>query len=83
MNTSVYVFIGLVCMIMVACSARRPISRTPAVNNDTYRVEYLFEHEGCKIYRFRDAGNFVYLTKCKGELTNVESDSSRVTNIIR
>nr|MBS0038438.1 DUF4884 domain-containing protein [Saprospiraceae bacterium] len=42
---------------------------------------YLFEHEGFKVYRFRDSCNFVYFTNCIGDTTSVVNDSTRVNSI--
>lgn len=50
--------------------------------NSTYQVEYLFEHEGCKVYRFMDMGHYIYFTNCKGDVTSIESDSVRTVNRI-
>lgn len=48
----------------------------PSDNNETYNVEYLFEHDGCKVYRFSDNGNYVYFTNCKGDVTSFVNDST-------
>jgi hypothetical protein len=67
-----------------ACVTQRqqPLTTTPPENNTTYKVEYLFEHEGCKIYRFYDRGNYVYFTNCNGEAIN-QSDSTVIRNSTR
>lgn len=31
-----------------------------------YPVHFLFEHEGCKVYKFSDGGRVVYYTNCDG-----------------
>ena len=67
----------LVYSTLMGCRAAQiPISKQNAKNNMTYKVEYLFEHDGCKVYRFYDNGNYVYFTSCKGETTSVLSDST-------
>jgi hypothetical protein len=65
-----------------SCAVRRPIERIAPHNNPAYQVEYLFEHDGCKVYRFRDDGHYVYFTNCKGDATSMENDSTatRITN---
>lgn len=67
-----------------SCSFQRPISQMTPDNNQTYLVEYLFEHDGCKVYRFRDDGNYVYFTNCGNSVTSIENDSiqTRVNNMI-
>ncbi|WP_431213983.1 DUF4884 domain-containing protein [Puia sp. P3] len=42
----------LLLLLLAGCAVQHPISKQPAVNNHDYKVEYLFEHEGCKVYRF-------------------------------
>ena len=64
------------------CTISEPLKRTESENNKTYTVDYLFEHEGCKVYRFYDHGNYVYFTNCKGE-TIAKTDSTEVRNEIR
>lgn len=63
-------------LILAGCSTEKPLIKQAAKNNATYTIEYLFEHDGCKVYRFRDDGHYVYFTSCKGETTSIKSDSS-------
>ncbi|MDR3057009.1 MAG: DUF4884 domain-containing protein [Prevotella sp.] len=72
----------LVGFIFFSCSSGRPIAKVPSDNNTTYKVDYLFEHEGCKVYRFYDNGHYVYFTNCNGESISIENDSTqtRITN---
>jgi hypothetical protein len=64
------------------CATQIPLHEGKSQNNKTYEVDYLFEHEGCKVYRFYDRGNYVYFTNCKGE-TIVKTDSTEVRNTIK
>ncbi|MEP7195223.1 MAG: DUF4884 domain-containing protein [Saprospiraceae bacterium] len=68
-----------------SCQISRPISEQAAKNNKTYEISYLFEYDGCKVYRFYDQGNYVYFTNCKGEVLGVGRDSTktRIINSIR
>lgn len=43
--------------------------------NPDYKIEFLFEHDGCKIYRFYD-GRYIYWTDCKGKTEQNFSESS-------
>jgi len=61
----------------VSCTVQNPVSTAPAQNNKQYVVDYLFEHDGCKIYRFNDNGHYVYFTNCRGE-TIAKTDSATV-----
>lgn len=71
---------GLLWLILasiVSCTSNKPLVRSKAQNNDTYKVDYLFEHDGCKVYRFMDNGDYVYFTNCNGDVTSFSSDSTR------
>ena len=54
-------------ILLSSCRLEKPIAAAPPENNLTYKVEYLFEHDGCKVYRFHDRGTYVYFTNCRGE----------------
>lgn len=68
-----------------SCNSYTPISKEKPENNQTYEVEYLFEHDGCKMYRFRDGDRYVYFTNCTGNVTALKGDSakSRVQTTIK
>ncbi len=64
--------------ILSACFAPSAISVNQAQNNADYTVSYLFEHDGCRVYRFYDAwsGSYVYFTT-QGDVTSIPNDSTR------
>lgn len=68
-----------------SCSVNEPLVRAKAQNNNTYQIDYLFEHDGCKVYRFQDDGRYVYFTNCTGDVTSVENDSTetKIQTIIK
>lgn len=72
--------IVLLLGVMISCSAifSLPVSTEVPVNNQLYRVDYLFEYDGCKVYRFYDRGQYVYFTNCQGS----DSTAARVTNSV-
>jgi hypothetical protein len=74
----------IVLIIASGCGIGRsiPLKTQEPENNQTYKVDYLFEHEGCKVYRFYDRGNYVYFTNCNGEAI-VKTDSTEIRNTIR
>lgn len=55
----------LILLIFCGCSGRAPISSSPT-NNPEIKVDLMFEHEGCRVYRVE--GNFnnysLYYTDC-------------------
>lgn len=73
---TIYSFVFLLIFVFTSCYYRVPLQTGPANNNETYEVEYLFEHDGCKVYRFYDRGNYVYFSNCKGEVTSIANDST-------
>jgi len=76
----IFLFISL-----LSCSIQQPISSKQPDNNESYQVEYLFEHDGCKVYRFLDSGNYVYFTNCNSDVTSITNDSiqTRVVNHVK
>ena len=74
----------IVFFTAVGCAVPRqlPLQTKESENNKTYYVDYLFEHDGCKVYRFYDRGNYVYFTNCTGEAI-VKTDSTEIRNTIR
>jgi Domain of unknown function (DUF4884) len=73
-------------VFFISCrTTRHPLTTAVPKNNATYQVDYLFEHDGCKVYRFFDAGHYVYFTNCTGDITSIKKDSTeaRVINQIR
>jgi hypothetical protein len=61
---------------LFSCSTQQPISQVRPDNNKTYEVEYLFEHDGCKVYCFYDRGHYVYFSNCNNIVTSMECDST-------
>lgn len=60
-----------------SCYVGVPIKSEPSENNKTYQAEYLFEHDGCKVYWFYDPGNYVYFTNCSGMVTSFYNDLTK------
>jgi hypothetical protein len=57
----------IACMTLLLFSlgcAEKPVSTAPS-NNANISVDFLFEHDGCKVYRFMDDGYYRYFVKCK------------------
>jgi hypothetical protein len=75
-----YLYCAL-CVFACSCYPQHPLVKEAAANNTTYKVEYLFEHEGCKVYRFLDRGNYIYYTNCNGEAIT-RTDSTAIHNSI-
>jgi hypothetical protein len=43
-----------------------------------FKVEFLFEHDGCKVYRFND-GRTVYFSDCRGKMEHTTTTKSGKT----
>lgn len=81
MKKLIYVFTVSTFLLLAGCYPGIPLKTQPASNNRTYQVEYLFEHEGCKVYRFWDHGNYVYFTNCEGTVTSLANDSTQTRTV--
>jgi hypothetical protein len=76
------IILPLIAMLLTGCATQEPLQTKKSDNNKTFEVDYLFEHEGCKVYRFYDLGKYVYFTNCNGEAI-VKTDSTELRNRIR
>lgn len=65
------VFITLGTILFGACT-NEPMSKERLGKDDGFEVEYLFEKDGVKVYRFYDNGHTHYFTT-KGETISVQS----------
>ena len=72
------VFLLLAGMSAASCITQHSVSVSQSSNNPDYRVSYLFEHDGCRVYRFYDtwSGSYVYFTT-QGDMTAIPNDSTR------
>lgn len=41
-----------------------------------YEIYLLFEHDGCKMYRFRDFGSDIYWSDCRGQVMEKHEETS-------
>lgn len=56
-------------LLLTICSCSTPGKETMSTNNPNFNVELLFEHDGCKVYRFSDAGRSRYFSNCQGSIS--------------
>lgn len=47
-----------------------------------FNVELLFEKDGCKMYRFKDDGRYVYWSDCRGATSYEEGKHNNRTDQI-
>ena len=65
------VFITLGAILFGACT-NEPMSKEMIGKNGGFEVEYLFEKDGIKVYRFWDGGHYHYFTS-KGETISTQT----------
>nr|WP_321354878.1 DUF4884 domain-containing protein [uncultured Draconibacterium sp.] len=84
MKTIQQIIAGALLLLVSACP-EIPLTIKSPDNNPTYNVEYLFEYDGCKVYRFYDQGEYIYFTNCQGDVTSFTNDSTqiRIENHVR
>ena len=67
-------FIVLGAMLFGACR-NEPMSKERLGKDDGFEVEYLFEKDGVKVYRFYDGMHFHYFTS-RGETITTQTSGS-------
>lgn len=40
-----------------------------STQNGDFKLELLFEKDGCKMYRFKDGSQFIYWSDCSGQIS--------------
>jgi len=60
----------ITCVLGLASCMKPPESSTPA--GIEFKVDKLFTHEGCTVYRFNDGG-IRYFTNCSGATSWIEN----------
>lgn len=60
-------FLAVIGLLLFASCNKEPKEKLNT-DNPNFQVEFLFEVDGCKVYRFSDAGNLYYFTSCQGSV---------------
>lgn len=64
--------VGIVVVVIFVFwgyKASKPVG-SAVTSNPEIPLSLLFEHEGCSIYRFYDAGNHRYFADCRGSISS-------------
>ena len=69
----------LLSIVFIGC-VKRGYPATPKDNLDDFEVEYLFECDGVKMYRFYDDGRYRQFTTGNGRMTDSLSSGKRHTD---
>jgi hypothetical protein len=74
-------FLVFICIVFISC--HREGQSTKVTNNKNFDVELLFETDGCRVYRFWDAGNPIYFINKEGNTfyLNHVDESTKPVNV--
>lgn len=70
-----------ITIFLSSCTAQEPVS-TEKSNNPNLPVAHLFDIDGCRVYRFRDNGRYVYFTNCDGSTQSFNQESTGKTSTL-
>ena len=71
MKKIILIIIASILSFLVLSSCDRVPEKTVSATNQDYKVELLFSVDSIKVYRFKDAGDYVYFTSNPGNhITN-------------
>lgn len=69
---------ALLILALLCASCSKPEQQRQQVNQN-FSVDLLFEHDGCKVYRFYDHGGARYYTNCSGSTSYTKSCGKNCT----
>lgn len=76
---------GFTFLCVISCRQQVDVDPENKTKAGNFEIEFLFEHDGCKVYRFND-GRTVYFSDCTGkinyEYTTNHGKSSRKTHYV-
>lgn len=72
----------VVAMVALTGCDNQPVA-TAHSSNPQVPVSLLFEHDGCRVYRFNDGGRNHYYVRCNGGAQSTMSTESCGKNCIR
>lgn len=62
---SILIVCAFIVLTLLGCKGK---SKSTVTDGD-FNIEFLFEKDGCKIYRFKDNGRFIYWANCEGRMS--------------
>jgi hypothetical protein len=74
-----YIIIFIVACFISACKG----DAKESTKDGDFTIELIFEKDGCKMYRFRDAGDFIYWSNCEGRTEYEKTVSTGKTTVIK
>jgi hypothetical protein len=72
----------IILMILVSITVSCKYANKPQSQKTIgeFNVEYLFENDGCKVYRFVDNGRYIYFSDCRGRIDSTYSERHGKSN---
>lgn len=70
--TSRWLAVIAAATLVAGCSGEKPAQQTQPSTNAAIAVDMLFEHDGCRVYRFEDAGYNRYFARCGGQSASLD-----------
>lgn len=64
----------ITCLLVTSC--QRQAETSSQTSNPEVKVETLFRHDGCTVYRFRDGGNDHYYVRCSDGYVRADTSIS-------
>lgn len=72
----------LACLsILLLASCVEEAKETKQIGN--FKVEFLFEQDGCKMYRFKDGSRYIYWSNCEGRVQSNYNSGGKNGHVIR
>jgi hypothetical protein len=64
-------------LAVLLCSCTKEAQEHSTTSNSEFKVELLFRHDGCEVFRFEDGGRDHYYVRCKSDdiVTAIEQHS--------
>jgi len=59
----------VIAMFLLLTACNKEAQQEVQSSNSEIKLELLFEHDGCKVYRFVDGGRNVYWSDCRGNMS--------------
>jgi len=66
-NMDKIILFVLMCFVFTGCNHRG--SSKDSVQDGDFVIEFLFEKDGCKMYRFKDGRRYIYWANCSGRVS--------------
>lgn len=66
--------LALLSLTLLSCQPGEAVEST---QKGDFKIEFLFEQDGCRVYRFKDGTRYVYYSDCRGKTE--ESHTERVS----